>query len=683
MNKKYSGILFVESPSKIYVYKNAIKGSKYENIKIMSTKGHLREVVIKKFNINDNKPNIEWKDKIHVKSIIKQLSELQFNNEKDLIISTDSDREGEGIGWHLIELIKKHFKYTKTPYRVNCIELIKEKIIEEIDNTFNNNKTLNYFLINAYKTRIIIDLVIGIYGSKILWRSIYGCSSLGRVQSISIITIFILEQKIREFLPEKYYKLQINIHNNKEVFINKIYEGNKLVNEIKDVDKTNIIKKELEEQQFYYVQQKVFYTKSEKIQPLDMSSLSACTNSKLDMKINKMYSICQKLYEGIQFKGETIGSITYMRTDSKYISEKFILKIQNHIKNIFGEKEYAPHIFKEEKNNTTQEAHEAIRPTFLLNDKEYEDFVKVLERREKKVYEYIMYRTLASFMHPVTYKHTELQFVSQNGKYSFTIPLITVENAGYLQLIEYYNCNFCYTKINNPNEEKVLQKIIDTKEAIKVKVTINENCTKAPERLTESKLIQELKKNNIGRPSTYGYIVETIKNREYVQMINNKYYITGSGLLLSIFILQYLTRFINYTFTASMEEKLDQIAGQKENFKEVIEQFINTFNKETTIVNDTDRKIILNKIEEYLLQNYINKCIKCDNNLSLRFMQSKPYICCTCGYYQSINKIGYKDQKNIPINTEYSKNNQYINNIRKNNYYYNKKYYKSYNNNKK
>ena len=673
MVKKYNAILFVESPNKIKIYQNSLKNEDYQ-IKVLTTKGHLREVIIEKFNTHKDEIYLKWKEKIHISNIIKQLKLINFNQEQDLFIATDADREGEAIGWHLTEILKKHFNYTKPAYRVYCIELNQKSIINEVTNAKNNYNQLSQYLINAYKARVTIDLILGINGSCLLWEKLYGCKSLGRVQSVSILKIFELEEQIRNFIKEKYYKLNIQINENLNLKIHKITKENKEIKEITNIEEIEKLKKEIEQQVFKFNKLNITKKASHSIYPLDMSALSSIANSKLNMKIKEMYSVCQKLYEGIKYKDEIIGTITYMRTDSQYISDSFKYKIKEHIEKIFTQDSFKFLVQKKDTKVIIQEAHEAIRPTFLMNQKDYQIFIEHLNRKEQKIYKYILFRTLASFMQSPIYENTEYILNSENNKYTISLAFKEIVSLGYTKLLEYYDCHFCYTQIKSENQKEEIEKILN--QTITCKATIQEHNTHPPERFTESKLIQELKKNNIGRPSTYSYIVETIKTREYVKMENNQYYITSLGCLLCIFIIQHLNMFINYNFTSEMEVKLDEIAQGKLTIQNVIKIFLEQFNKNINPITLTQRIDIIINIEKYILTKYIQRCITCNKILCLKFFKQKPYVCCSCGYIEQINKIGYKDKENIPKINYYSKSQQYIKKIVNKNY----KNYKNYKN---
>ena len=654
MVKKYNSVLFVESPSKIKVYQNAL-GSDY-CIKVFTTKGHLREVIINDF-VNYNV--IKWEEKVHVKTIIKQLKEINFDNSKNVIIATDADREGEAIGWHLIEILKKYFHYLQIPYRLRCTELNKETIISELNKTLQEKNTLNEFLINAYKARINIDIIIGIQGSQLLWEKIYGCKSLGRVQSISIIKIFELEQLIKNFIGNKKYRLIINYNNIK---ISKFSINNKIIHDFDNKDEAEKIKTEIEKNIFVFSHTNSKTTYGDSICPLDTSLISSVANTKLSMTINEIYKICQNLYEGIKYNNQIVGVITYMRTDSQNISKEFQNKIKEHISSIFDTNNYKDIVYSNN-NVIKQEAHEAIRPTFLMKKEEYNKFIDNLNRKEKKVYQYILFRTLASFMLSPKYKNTEYIFTSLDNKYKIYIYNILLEDYGYLKLLDYYDCHFCYKMLDQINSQENIQQIMQNK--FNIKVEVKEIEEKAPERLTESKLIQELKKHNIGRPSTYNYIVNTIKNREYVKMEDKKYYITSLGCILSIFVKQYLHMFINYNFTSDMENSLDKVANGVQDSEELIKNFNSQFNLSIENIKTIERVEIIKNIEKYILENYEKYCLNCKNILKLMFFKYKPYMCCACGNYKPINKIGYKDNQNIPKISEYSKSKQYLKKLKK------------------
>ena len=643
MNKACN-FVFVESPNKIKIMNNILTNTKViSNFKVLSTKGHVRAV--HKYDNKTIGQEIRWIELSHVKNIIKSLVDMKFNNDHNIYMATDSDREGEAICWHMIEILKKHFNYNKRIIRVYYKELNDKVINQAFIDAINNNITIDNRLVNAYKARVIIDLIIGMNGSRILWDKLVGCKSIGRVQTVSIISIFEKEQHIRQFVATKYYSILCNLP-----YYNEYIKMHKLIIEDKNIDK--IETQEEAERIIQLLLQKQYklhsITKTEKTssapKPLDTTDLIIKAGSIYKLSTNEVYRICQKLYEGIEITENTItGLITYMRTDSNYISDTFVPSIKKYITDTYGAEYYNEIKLSRKQHKNQQEAHEAIRiTTFDYSINTYQD---VLNIKEFKLLKIIFLHTVGVFMKPALYTNNEIVIRSTDEK----VTIIYMVNN-----ITFDGVNKLKRHLNITDDDRIIDIDILISNINNIHFMYEEKYTKCPDRHSESSLIKELKDKGIGRPSTYNYIITVIKNREYVFMNKQRYHITSKGIMLVMFVYVFMHEFINYNFTHIMEQMLDDITTNKADYNTLLDMFTAKFVNTLNNINQYTKIQIIQRVIEKIFDTLGRQCINCGSeNTVIKFIKLKPYVICTCGTFNEVSKQGYKDKKYI-VNEQYT-----------------------------
>lgn len=626
INESRNIIIFVESPNKINIFKK-IFDDLYPNNKVyvISTKGHIGEIVTCKIDSYDQVFNIKYK--AHASTILNRLKSIDFCCDKDiLILSTDPDREGEAISWYVLKYIENHFGKNIKYLRLRSNSITKKAIIQNINNE-ENYKLIDKRLIDAYFARIFIDMLIGINGSGLLWKKIYGCKSMGRVQSIVIYLLFERERLIQDFVPTKYKKLSLVNDNN--IKINKVTVNKLDINDLTDEQKEDLVSRY--NKLGFKVSNITHETKSmSSISPLDIASLSSASNSEFGLSIKEVYSICQKLYEGVDYMGDKIGIITYMRTDSKAIDPSFIPEIHKFIRSTFNEDDINFDFKPANPNKHSQEAHEAIRVNDLsLN---LNDLINSLNIKERKIFKKILFHTVGSFMKSPSYIKTN---------YVLTRDDVEIHISSYQYIYDGYNKLLDAFDIPKSYNKQYIK--LDYGDELFFDWIITEEFTKNYDRYTEGSLISEMKKLGIGRPSTYGYITDIIKNRAYSMINSHKYYLTSSGFILSWLIKLFMFNIINYELTADMEDRLDGIVNKKLDKLNVLEFFfekiMSSFRK---IENDYSREEIISSIQEEIYKTYGRKC-KCDKQYLLRFINNNAVVICEDSHITGLHAFGYKN----------------------------------------
>lgn len=541
-------LVIVESPSKSKTIEKYL-GSDY---KVVSSKGHIRDLSTKgKYGLgidveNDFKPDyITIKGK---KSVITELKK-DVKDSKFVYLATDPDREGEAISWHLYDCLGLNDNNYK---RVVFNEITKNAIIE----AFKHSRKIDQNLVNSQETRRMLDRIIGFRLSKLMQAKTSG-SSAGRVQSVALKLIVDREREILAFKPEEYYKISADFedfkaelfkYKNKDIELKNETEANKVLNELDSLFLVSSVDRK---------------TKNKKSPlPFITSTLQQVASNKLNMGAKKTMSVAQKLYEGIELENETVGLITYMRTDSVRLSNEFVSATNEFVKREYG-KEYVGSVKVVKQKENVQDAHEAIRPSSIertpLSVKPY------LTSDEYKLYRLIYYRALASLMKDAKTDNTTIILDNNDYKFKATGQILSFD--GYLKVYGDYE-DVSNEKLPELNEEDKL-----TSE----KIESEQHFTKAPARYTEAKLIKELEELGIGRPSTYATIMDTIKTRGYVKVEEKKFVPTEIGIEITDKLQECFSHIINVKYTANMESDLDKIAEGNENPVKVLREFYDDF----------------------------------------------------------------------------------------------------------
>ena len=541
-------LVIVESPSKSKTIGKYL-GTDY---KVVSSKGHIRDLATTgQYGLGvdiekDFSPNyIPIKGK---KSIITELKKDAKDSDM-VFLASDPDREGEAIAWHLKDALGiKDDKYM----RVRFNEITHDKILEAISNP----TKIDDNLVKSQETRRILDRIIGFRLSKLLQSKI-GAKSAGRVQSVALKLIVDREREIEAFIPEEYWKI-LAIFENFDAELFKFGEEDLEIHSEEEVHKVLDSLSEKYCVESIYKKEKLRKSKT----PFITSTLQQEASTKLGFPAKKTMSIAQKLYEGIDLENETVGLITYMRTDSIRLSDDFVSSTKKYIKEKYGE-EYIGYVKTSKKKDNVQDAHEAIRPTSIL--REPTKVKKYLSNDEFKLYSLIYKRALASLMTDAKVFQTTIVLDNNNYKFKSTGTVLIFD--GYLKVYKDYE----------KNEDKELPELHEGEICITDNVEYTQHFTQPPARYSEAKLIKELEELGIGRPSTYATIIDTIRSRGYVTLEEKKFKPTEIGIETTDKLQEFFSDLINVEYTSDMEKELDEIADGDISSVQVLKSFWNLF----------------------------------------------------------------------------------------------------------
>ena len=543
-------LVIVESPNKTKTI------SKYlgDNYKVVSSVGHIRDLSTSgKYGFGVDIENNFKPDYVPIKGKSKIIKELkkEVKSSDHVYLATDPDREGEAISWHLYDELKlKDKDYDRIVFN----EITKNVIL----NSFKNARKIDENLVHSQETRRILDRIIGFRLSKLM-QSKTGGKSAGRVQSVALKLIVDKEREIEKFIIEDYYEIDAHFnefdaklfsYNNKDIEIKTEKEAKEILEKLNNSFKIESVDKKEKKKSSPY--------------PFTTSTLQQLASTKLNFPAKKTMSVAQKLYEGISLKNETVGLITYMRTDSIRLSDEFVADTYNYIENNYGSK-YTGYIKNKKKKENVQDAHEAIRPTSIKRTPE--SVKPYLKDDEYKLYSLIYFRTLASLMSDAKTNATTVILDNNNYKFKATGSILTFD--GYLKVYSDY--------------EEVSDKILPDFANYKTNIVIATNIeyslhqTKPPARYTEASLIKELESLGIGRPSTYATIVNVIKERDYVKVIDKKFHPTEIGILTTDKLQEFFKDIINVKYTKEMEDDLDKIADGNLIYYELLNRFYKDF----------------------------------------------------------------------------------------------------------
>lgn len=599
-------LVIVESPSKSKTIEKYL-GKDY---KVTSSKGHIRDLATSgKYGLgvdleNNFKPNykvISGKGKL-VTELKKEVKNSDY-----VILATDPDREGEAISWHLLDTLKLGDNYGRVVFNEITENAIKE--------AFKKPRNIDMDLVHSQESRRILDRIIGFRLSKLMQSKTEG-KSAGRVQSVALKLIVDREREIENFNSEEYYTIDAYF-NDFEATLTK-YKNKKI--EIKSpVLKDEILSKLSNAFNIESVEVKE-KKKSSKL-PFTTSTLTQLANQKLNFSASKTMKLAQALYEGKKLGNETVGIISYMRTDSVRLSDVFTKDAFSFIKNNYGSK-YVGHVKKTKEKENVQDAHEAIRPTSI--NRTPESIKNYLSADEYKLYNLIYVRTLASLMADAKYNNTSV--VLDNNDYKFNASGQVNTFDGYLKI---------YKEFETTND-KVLPDFSSYKSSLIVskEIKANSHFTEPPARFKEDTLIKELESLGIGRPSTYVKIIEVLKERKYISMENKKFIPTTVGVQVTDKLQEYFSSIINVKYTSEMETDLDKVAEGKYVWYELLNKFYKDFEP---LVEEAYTKMEKEKPEETG-----ELCPVCGKPLVYRHGKYGKFIACSgypeCKYIPKVEK---------------------------------------------
>ena len=583
-------LVIVESPSKSKTIEKYL-GKDY---KVVSSKGHIRDLATTgKYGLgidldNNFKPNY-----IPIKGKAKTIKELK-NDAKDsdiVFLASDPDREGEAISWHLEDALN-----LKNNYKRVVFNEITKPAIEE---AFKHPRDIDMDLVKSQETRRMLDRIIGFRLSKLM-QSKTGGKSAGRVQSVALKLIVDREREIESFNPVEYWSITAKFNDFDAALFK--YKTDDI--EIHSEDEADAILAKLSENfNIDSIEQK---EKKRASRPVFITStLQQAAVNKLSFSASRTMRVAQKLYEGVDLGDETVGLITYMRTDSTRLSPLFIDETLKYIEKNYG-KEYVGYVKKAKKNDNVQDAHEGIRPTSI--ERTPESVKKYLSADEYKIYKLIYERALANLMADSKYLQTTIILDNNDYKFKATGSVITFD--GYL----------CVYKDTDEDDNKLPdltnEKVLTTKNVEK-----EQHFTKPPARYTESSLIKELESLGIGRPSTYATIIDTLKTRNYVTVEDKKFIPTDIGIETTDKLQEFFSDIINVEYTANMENDLDEIADSKKDNIKVLQEFWDKF--EVLVEKAFDN------MEKKAPQETGESCPECGNPLVVRKGRYGEFVACS------------------------------------------------------
>ena len=600
-------LVIVESPHKTIPISTYL-GKDY---KVMASIGHIRDLSTKgKFGFGVDIDNNFKPDYVTIKGKKKVIDELKKEAKAadKVYLATDPDREGEAISWHLYDSLGlSDDKYNRIVFN----EITKNAVLDSLKNA----RKIDNNLVNSQETRRILDRIIGFRLSKLMRAKTDGTSA-GRVQSVALKLVVDREREIEAFKEEEYWTItgifndfdaEIFNYNHKDIEINTEVDADNILNKLSNAFTIENVEK---------------HEKQKKSKPVyTTSTMQQDASNKLNMNAKKTMSVAQKLYEGIDIGTETVGLITYMRTDSTRISDEFIKETYSFIEKKFG-KEYVGYVKKSKKKDNVQDAHEGIRPTNI--NRTPESIKKYLTTDEYKLYDMIYNRALASLMKDAETLNTTVIFDNNNYQFKATGQIITFD--GYLKVYSDYEDT--KDKVL-PDFENYNSKVVLSKE-----ITKEQHFTKPPARYTEAKLIKEMEELGIGRPSTYAQTMTNIKDRGYVNVVDKKFVPTEIGIEVTDKLQESFSDIINVEYTANMETDLDKIAEGNVNYVKVLDDFYKKF--------EPSVKEAFEKLEKKEPEKTGEDCPNCGSPLVIRKGRYGQFTACsnypTCKYIKQEKK---------------------------------------------
>jgi DNA topoisomerase I len=624
-----SKLVIVESPAKAKTIKKYL-GKDFE---VLASFGHVRQLPRKNGAVNpDHQFSMDYhiiaKNAKYVDAISNAMQQAEA-----LYLATDPDREGEAISWHLLEILKdKHILQNKPFYRVEFHEITKNAIQQAVDNP----RTLSMDLINAQKARVALDYLVGFNLSPLLWKKIRSGLSAGRVQSPALRLIVEREQEIEQFKPREYWVVKADCQKTQQAQTFKaklnLFETNKITqfsigNEEQATQiKTSLLQLANGQLQVAKIEKKE--RKRKPSPPFTTSTLQQEAARKLGFTTKKTMQIAQQLYEGIDIGKGAVGLITYMRTDSVNLATEAVTEIREVITELYGQDNLPskPRQYKTKSKNA-QEAHEAIRPTSAKHHPD--ELKKALKADQLKLYSLIWKRTLACQMVDAKLNTVAVDLKCGEGN-NFRANGSIVAFPGFLLAYE----EGVDDKKASEDEDKMLPPMEIGEYLTLTDILATQHFTEPPPRFSEASLVKSLEEFGIGRPSTYASIISTLEQREYVKLDKKRFIPTEIGSIVNKFLTAHFQQYVDYDFTAKLEDELDAVSRGEQEWIPLMERFWSKFK------GRIDEKAKTVQRQEFTQETLDEKCPKCNSPLNKRLGKRGHFIGCSaypkCDYTRNI-----------------------------------------------
>lgn len=595
-------LIIVESPAKAKTIEKYL-GKGYE---VIASMGHLRDLPKKTMGV-DIENNFEPKYQImpERKDLVKKLTQLSKTVDR-IYLATDPDREGEAISWHIANILKID---EKEPCRVTFNEITKNAVTQAM----HSPRAIDLDLVDAQQARRVLDRIVGYKLSPFLWKKIRKGLSAGRVQSVTVRIICDREDEINAFRPEEYWTIDAEfITDDKKKFISRLYGKNGKKLEIHDGETAAAILAELKQSDITVKSVKKTVKKRYAYPPYSTSTLQQDASRKLNFTSRKTMSVAQALYEGVEIEGKgLLGLITYMRTDSLRVAAEAVQAAKEYTLEKIGKEYYPdkPNVYKK-KGAATQDAHEAIRPTYIELEP---DMIKSsLTNDQYKLYKLIWNRFVSSQLKPALFDvlTVEIEAQGETSIYNF---------RSSAQNMKFDGCMKFYLSPDEEEDDKVKIPPVSEGDALTLSKLIDkQNFTTPPSRYTEASLIKALEEKGIGRPSTYAPTIFTILSREYIEKEGKTLKPTQLGTLVTEVMKKSFANIVDETFTAHMEEDLDSIESGKY-WKDVLGEFYKGFCEELSKADETVEKTP--EVTDVL-------CDKCGANMVIKSGKFGKFLAC-------------------------------------------------------
>ncbi len=566
---KDKALVIVESPSKAKTI-GKILGSRY---KVVASVGHVRDLPKSKLGINIEENFEPQYISIRGKGDVIKMLKKEAKAASKVYLATDPDREGEAISWHIAYLLGID---ASTPCRIEFNEITKSAV----KNAVKHPRPININLVDAQQARRVLDRLVGYQISPLLWRKIRRGLSAGRVQSAALKILCDREKEIQAFKPEEYWTVNAVFEKSRKKFKAELVKYNgKKIKPVSETETNNIISA-LEGGNYTVAKVEEKERIKRPMPPFTTSSLQQEASNKLNYNTKRTMMIAQQLYEGVDVKGKgTIGLVTYIRTDSVRISDEAKEAVKNLITDDYGVQYLGTNVYANKKKDV-QDAHEAIRPSdpFLKPEMVKDSLTK----EQYNLYDLIWRRFTASQMSNAVFDSVSADI--ECSDYIFRATGSKIKFDGYLAVYD-----------NKSDEDRnTLIPPLELGESVKnISINGEQHFTQPPARYTEASLVKELEDKNIGRPSTYAPIVGTITERKYVTREKKKLIPTDLGILVNDLMSAYFKQIVDVSFTADMEDQLDDVELKGTDWHEIIASFYEGFEKDLKIADESIEKVVI------------------------------------------------------------------------------------------
>jgi len=640
-------VVVVESPNKV----KSINKYLGKNYKVLASFGHVRDLPAKDGSVKPDEDfamswSVDGASSKRLTDIAKAVKEAD-----GLILATDPDREGEAIAWHVLEVLKqKRVLKDKSIKRVAFNSITKQAVLEAISNP----REVDPQLVDAYLARRALDYLVGFTLSPVLWRKLPGARSAGRVQSVALRFVCDREAEIERFVREEYWQIAATLGTPRaESFEARltVYDGKKLQKlDISSQAMADDIKAMLDGASFKTLSVEAKPTRRNPGPPFTTSTLQQAASSRLGFSASRTMQVAQRLYEGMEIGGETAGLITYMRTDGVQMAPEAIEAARDAIGKEFGAR-YLPekprHYTTKAKN--AQEAHEAIRPTDFTRTPA--EMRKYLDADQARLYEMIWKRAIASQMQPAEIERTTVEIEATNGARTAGLRAV-----GSVTRFDGFIAAYTDQKDEDSEDEESrrLPEIRADETLEREQVNATHHTTEPPPRYSEASFIKKMEELGIGRPSTYVATLKTLEDRDYVKIENRKLVPQPKGRLVTAFMESFFEHYVEYDFTASLEEKLDEISDGKLAWRDVLRDFWKDFSGAVDEIKELRVTDVLDALNEELAPLVFPEredgsnpriCPKCGSgNLSLKLGKFGAFVGCSnypeCGFTRQLDGPG-------------------------------------------